>query len=125
MAARRKSSVGLLVLCYAYLSSSVGLSIFEMVENVYLITLVGAFVPLAFGVYWKKANNTGALLSIALGVISWGALEVVQLRLAAQDDSLLVPPQLAGLVMAIVGMLIGSHIKRFKNESIALEQPSQ
>jgi SSS family solute:Na+ symporter len=116
---------GLLVFCYAYLSTTVGLSIFEMVENAYLITLVGAFVPLAFGVYWKKANNTGALLSIALGVITWGALEVVQLRMAAQDETLLVPPQLAGLLMAIVGMLVGSHIKRFKNESIALEGPSQ
>lgn len=116
---------GLLVFCYAYLSTAVGLSIFEMVENAYLITLVGAFVPLAFGVYWKRANNTGALLSIAMGVISWAALEVINIKMSDQGESLLVPPQLVGLFMAIVGMLIGSHIKRFKNEDITLEQPTQ
>ena len=112
---------GLLVLLYAYLSSSVGLSIFEMVENAYLVTLCGAFVPLAFGVYWQRANNTGALLSIVLGVLSWAALEVVSLQLSARGESLLVPPQLVGLGMAIIGMVVGSHISRFKNESIALK----
>ncbi|MFX6334782.1 hypothetical protein ABTF54_19150, partial [Acinetobacter baumannii] len=28
-------------------------SIYEMVENAYKVTLVAAFVPLAFGVYWQ------------------------------------------------------------------------
>jgi Na+/proline symporter len=32
------------------------MSIFAMVENAYKITLVGAFVPLVFGIYWKRAN---------------------------------------------------------------------
>ncbi|MCB1582478.1 MAG: sodium:solute symporter family protein [Xanthomonadales bacterium] len=106
---------GLLVLLYAYLSASVGLSIFEMVENAYLVTLCGAFVPLAFGVYWKKANNTGALLSIALGVISWAAFEVLSLQMAAKDQELMVPPQLIGLGMAVIGMLVGSYVTQFKN----------
>ncbi len=116
---------GLLVLLYAYLSSSVGLSIFEMVENAYLVTLCGAFVPLAFGVYWQRANNAGALLSIALGVLSWAAMEIISLQLSADDDALLVPPQLVGLLMAIVGMVLGSLMPRFKNESIALKQASE
>lgn len=113
---------GLLVLLYAYLSSSVGLSIFEMVENAYLVTLCGAFVPLAFGVYWKRANNAGALLSIALGVLSWAAMEVISLQMAARDQSLWIPPQLVGLLMAIIGMLLGSLMPGFKNESIELAQ---
>ena len=92
-----------------------------MVENAYLVTLCGAFVPLAFGVYWQRANNTGALLSIVLGVLSWAALEVVSLQLTARGETLLVPPQLVGLGMAIIGMVVGSHISRFKNESIALK----
>ncbi len=107
---------GLVVLLYAYLSASVGLSIFEMVENAYLVTLCGAFVPLAFGVYWKKASNTGALLSIALGVLTWAAFEVLSLQMAAQDKELLIPPQLIGLGMAIIGMLIGSYVSQFKNK---------
>tara|TARA_R110000868_G_scaffold34829_1_gene125407 strand:- start:3747 stop:5207 length:1461 start_codon:yes stop_codon:yes gene_type:complete len=101
---------GLVVLGYAYLSTSAGLSIFEMVENAYLVTLCGAFVPLAFGVYWKRANNTGALVSIALGVSTWAVLEALNLQMIADDASMLVPPQLAGLFMAIVGMVAGSLI---------------
>ena len=99
---------GLVVLGYAYLSTSAGLSIFEMVENAYLVTLCGAFVPLAFGVYWKKSTNAGALVSIALGVSTWAVLEALNAQMLANDTSMMVPPQLAGLFMAIVGMVAGS-----------------
>jgi Na+/proline symporter len=102
----------------------VGLSIFEMVENAYLVTLCGAFVPLAFGVYWKKATNKGALLSIALGVLSWASLEVISLRMAAAGEEMMIPPQLVGLFMAIVGMILGSLMPGFKNDSIELAQSS-
>lgn len=113
---------GLLVLGYAYLSASAGLSIFEMVENAYLVTLCGAFVPLAAGVYWKKANNVGALTSIALGVVTWSFLEYTNMMMAANDQSLLVPPQLAGLGMAIVGMIVGSYAQNYKKSKEAESQ---
>ena len=100
---------GIFVLAYAYLSSTAGLTIFEMVENAYLVTLCGAFVPLAAGVYWDKANNAGAVLSIILGVGSWGMCEAINIGLAANQESLLiVPPQLVGLTFAILGMIAGS-----------------
>ncbi|MEQ1589480.1 MAG: sodium:solute symporter family protein, partial [Gallionella sp.] len=89
---------GCIVLWFAMNSES---SIFEMVGNAYKVTLVGAFVPLVFGLYWKRANNQGALLSIAMGIISWGALELIQ------PDTYW-PPQLVGLLLSIAGMLIGS-----------------
>lgn len=89
---------GCLVLWFALNSES---SIFHMVENAYKVTLVGAFVPLAFGLYWKRANNQGALLSIALGLSSWTAMEVLQ------PDTYW-PPQLIGLLMSVIGMLAGS-----------------
>lgn len=38
------------------------------------MTLCGAFVPLTFGVYWSKANNQGAILSIILEVGMWAIL---------------------------------------------------
>jgi SSS family solute:Na+ symporter len=107
---------GLVVLLYAYLSASVGLSIFEMVENAYLVTLCGAFVPLAFGVYWKKASNTGALLSIGFGVLTWAGFEVLSLQMAARDQEIMIPPQLIGLGMAIFGMLIGSYVSQYKDK---------
>ena len=85
------------------------------------MTLCGAFVPLAFGVYWKKATNAGALTSIAFGVITWSVLEYLNIRMAAEGNALMVPPQLAGLFMAIVGMLLGSLLPQL-NE--AKKQPA-
>ena len=72
-----------------------------MVESAYKITLVGAFVPLAFGLYWKRANNQGALLSIVMGLSSWLLMEAVQ-------PETYWPPQLVGLLMSVIGMLAGS-----------------
>lgn len=89
---------GGLVLWFALNSGS---SIFHMVESAYKITLVGAFVPLAFGLYWKRANNQGALLSIALGLISWLLMEWLQ-------PATYWPPQMVGLLMSVIGMLAGS-----------------
>jgi SSS family transporter len=76
-------------------------SIYHMVENAYKITLVAAFIPLVFGLYWKRASTQGALLAIVLGVSSWLLLEIFH------PDGLW-PPQLVGLFMSLAGMLIGS-----------------
>lgn len=92
---------GVIVLAFALQSNE---SIFKMVENAYKVTLVAAFVPLAFGLYWKRANNQGALLSIALGLISWLTLEWIQ------PDTYW-PPQLVGLLMSVFGMLTGSLLR--------------
>ncbi len=35
------------------------------------VLLVGMFVPFAFGMYWLKANRSGALASIIGGIITW------------------------------------------------------
>ena len=79
-------------------------SIFEMVGNSYKITLVCAFVPLVFGIYWKKANNVGALLSMLGGLVVWVGMEINH----ALDDTALFPPQLAGLLVSAILMIIGS-----------------
>ncbi len=76
-------------------------SIFKMVENAYKITLVAAFVPLAFGLFWKHANTQGAWFSIIFGLMSWLLME----QLSASE---IWPPQLVGLLMSILGMLLGS-----------------
>lgn len=89
---------GLFVLTFASLSSS---SIFEMVENAYKVTLVAAFTPLAFGLYWKRATNQGALLAITFGLTSWILMEVFY-------TGEVWPPQLIGLFLSIVGMVLGS-----------------
>ncbi len=93
-------TLGIMVLWFALNSES---TIFHMVEDAYKVTLVGAFVPLVFGLYWKKASNQGALLSIVLGIGSWLSMEFIQ------PDTYW-PPQLVGLLFSISGMLIGSML---------------
>ena len=78
-----------------------GSTIYEMVVGAYKITLVAAFVPLAAGLYWRRATTQGALAAIVAGLVTWIALEII-----APDG--LFPPQLAGLLASIAGMLLGS-----------------
>ena len=78
-----------------------GTPIYEMVSSAYQVTLVGAFVPLVFGLYWRRATTQGAIFSIMLGVITW----VLFLATPAGDEF---PAQLAGLLAGVVGMLVGS-----------------
>ena len=76
-------------------------SIYKMVENAYKVTLVGAFVPLVMGLYWKRATNMGATLAIIFGLVIWIGFERLN------PDGLM-PPQLAGLIAAFAGMIVGS-----------------
>ncbi|MBS0316161.1 MAG: sodium:solute symporter, partial [Proteobacteria bacterium] len=88
-----------LVLVYAIRME--GTSIYEMVSEAYQVTLVGAFVPLVFGLYWKRATTQGAVFSIVLGLLAW----VLFLATPAGDEF---PAQLAGLLAAFAAMVIGS-----------------
>ncbi|HEX5539266.1 MAG TPA: sodium:solute symporter family protein, partial [Methylophilaceae bacterium] len=91
------------------------LSIFNMVENAYQITLVMAFVPLACGVYWKRATNQGALLSIFLGLATWLAI----LIFGPEDP--LIPAQFAGLFASMAGMVLGSLIPSYFGREVPVE----
>jgi solute:Na+ symporter, SSS family len=77
-------------------------SIYQMVQNTYKITLVSCIVPLAAGIFWKRATAQGALFSIVLGLASWIAMEFF-----AADA--VWPPQLVGLAFSIAGMVGGSY----------------
>ncbi len=81
------------------------LSIFHMVESAYKVTLVAAFVPLAFGIYWSKANSLGGLLAVVFGLTVWIGAEIL-----APEATL--PPQLAGLLASVAGMLLGGLVPR-------------
>ncbi|MDP1886512.1 sodium:solute symporter family protein, partial [Polaromonas sp.] len=58
-----------LVLGYAIFMQ--GTSIYDMVSGAYQVPLVGAFVPLVFGLYWKKASTQGAIFSVVCGIATW------------------------------------------------------
>lgn len=84
-----------------YVAMSTDASIYKMVENAYKVTLVGAFVPLVCGLYWKRATNLGGMLAVLSGLTVWLLME----KYSADG---IVPPQLAGLVAAFTGMIVGS-----------------
>jgi SSS family solute:Na+ symporter len=95
----------ILVTAYALWSQVQSTSIHEMVENAYKVTLVMALVPLVAGIYWRRANNTGAIASIVLGLLVWLPMEFI-----APDGAL--PPHFIGFFAAIVGMLGGTLLSR-------------
>ena len=92
------------VLLFALNSES---SIFKMVENAYKITLAGAFVPLLAGMLWKRATTQGALCSIFGGLMAWVLVEVLI------GEASPVPPQLIGLGISLLGMVLGSYLPQW------------
>jgi solute:Na+ symporter, SSS family len=89
-------------------------TIYQMVENAYKITLVVAFVPLVSGLYWQRACKQGAYLSIALGLAVWLPMEIW-----LPEGTALLPPQFAGFLASLTGMVIGS----FKPELFGGRRP--
>lgn len=78
-----------------------GTSIYDMVSGAYQVPLVGAFVPLVCGLYWKRATTQGAIASVVLGLGTWVLFMATSLGEAF-------PQQLAGVLAAFGGMVVGS-----------------
>ena len=108
-------SFTLLVTLYAVNSDA---GIFAMVENAYQVTLVVAFIPLACGVYWKRATNQGALLAIWLGLVTWLSM------LAFGPEDPFIPAQLAGLLASACGMVLGSLLPSYIPDNLPEKQAS-
>jgi len=81
-------------------------SIFKMVESAYKVTLVTAFVPLAAGLYWRRANIQGALFATTAGLSTWLLMELL-------EPETVWPAQIVGLIAAIIGMIAGSLLPHF------------
>ncbi len=88
-----------------YAIATKGTPIYEMVSGAYQVTLVGAFVPLVCGLYWKRSTRYGAIASIVMGVMSW--ILFTATPLGGQ-----IPAQLVGVLMAGFGMVVGSLLSK-------------
>lgn len=75
--------------------------IYELVASSSVLSLVSLFVPLTAGLYWKRASQAGANLSIVLGTASYIYAEWMETT---------TPPLFVGLLWSIAGMLAGSFI---------------
>ncbi|GHB55221.1 sodium:solute symporter family protein [Persicitalea jodogahamensis] len=73
-------------------------SIFELVAESSAFSLVSLFVPLAAGIYWRRSNEAGCLLSMVSGLGAW--LFCIWLKTEY-------PPLIYGLLASTVGMLAG------------------
>ena len=101
--AMRFTIVAFAGLVLAYAIAMQGTSIYDLVSSAYQVTLVGAFVPLVFGLYWRRATTQGAIGSVTAGIAVWIAF-MPQVSVLGE----FFPGQLAGLVAAVAGMLAGS-----------------
>jgi SSS family transporter len=92
-------------LVLAYAIAMKGTPIYDLVSAAYQVTLVAAFVPLVMGLYWKRATTQGAVVSVAAGLAGWLLFFP---QVGGEALSKLFPGQLAGLLAAFVGMVVGS-----------------
>ena len=98
------------VVCFALVVTGYSIvsdaTIHGMVENAYKVTLVAAFVPLAAGIYWRRATTQGALAASLGGLATWIAMEIAA-------PQAIMPAQFAGLLASIGGMLVGSLLPQW------------
>ncbi len=106
--AMRLSIVAFAGLVLAYAMAMKGTSIYELVSSAYQVTLVGAFVPLVFGLYWSRATTQGAIFSVAAGIAVW-----IFFFEGVSGLGAVFPPQLAGLLAAVSGMVAGSLLPQW------------
>ena len=83
-------------------------SIFELVAQSSIISLVSLFVPLTAGLYWKKTTSTGALLSMIIGMLVWLYFEWIGSN---------IPSLIWGLLASLVAIIIGSLVTTSTSKS--------
>jgi SSS family solute:Na+ symporter len=116
--AMRATIVTFTALVLAYAVAMKGTSIYELVSAAYQVTLVGAFVPLVMGLYWKRATTQGAILSVGVGIAVWVMFFP---QVGGEALSKAFPGQLAGLVAGFAGMIVGSlapQVLRNRHEAV-------
>ena len=80
--------------------------IFELVSESSAFSLVSLFVPLTFGLYWKRATNVGCLASMSLGLGVWLLCDFVW--------QTTFPAILYGTLASLLGMWVGSLLTQNK-----------
>ena len=80
-------------------------SIYQLVNNSGKVVLATSFVPLAAGLFWRRATAPGAFASAVAGLVAWLWAEALM-------PMAVVPPVLAGLAASVLGMAAGSMQQR-------------
>lgn len=94
-------SVVVITVACVLMSTTRDTNIFDLVGESSAFSLVSLFVPLAAGIYWKRANLVGCLCAMVIGLGVW----VICIWQATE-----VSPMLWGLLASTIAMVIGSLI---------------
>jgi Na+/proline symporter len=92
-----RATVALLAVAVTVMALTSRLSIYQLVNDSGKIVLVSSFVPLAAGLFWKRATARGAHAAIAAGLAVWILMEWLA-------PEALLPPPLAGLIASAAAM---------------------
>jgi SSS family solute:Na+ symporter len=79
--------------------ASLNSDIYELVGMSSILSLVSLFIPLTFGLYWKRATSGGALISIVTGMCVWFYFELFPSA---------TPSLVLGTLASLAGMVAGS-----------------
>lgn len=90
--------------------ASMNSNIFELVSQSSAISLVSLFVPLVFGLYWRRTTGLAALLSMVLGFITWLLTEVYIHLYLNPDDA--IPSILVGLGVSVFTIVGTSYLDK-------------
>jgi Na+/proline symporter len=74
---------GLISVIFALLAAT----IYDLAMVAWSLLLVGLFAPFALGMYWKKANASGAIASFLAGFATWAVLIVAYFPAALEMNA--------------------------------------
>lgn len=98
-----RASVALLAIAVTLMALTSKLTIYQLVNDSGQVVLVSSFVPLAAGLFWKRANARGAHAAIAAGLVAWILMEWIA-------PEAMLPSPLAGFLASAAGMALGSLV---------------
>lgn len=76
-------------------------NIYELVGVSSIVTLVSLFIPMVFGMYWKRSSSSGAMLAMISGMIAWFWFE---------HNPLSVPALVPATLMSMIAFFLGSYM---------------
>lgn len=79
-------------------------NVYQLMVKSFSILMVGLFVPMTAAIYWKRANEWGAVASMLSGLLSWVALEYWNQTIAET----LLPAELMAAGVSLLVLLIVS-----------------
>jgi len=83
--------------------------IYELVGESSILSLVTLFAAMTFGIYWKKANATGAIASMIAGFAAWICFEFIY--------KISVPGLVPATIISVISLVGGSLLWNKSNEN--------